>query len=128
MFCTEWTQEWIDPADIDAAKAALDALVEAESEEWVAWTVGGTTQYRARGDEIQWWYHPTSSWRDEGNTSIGTAYRKGREVALEESAELRNAARELVEVVKDMPTFNQVDCWDWLKAVKAAAKALEGKL
>ena len=193
VFCSEWTQEWIDPADIDVAKAALDALVEAESEEWVEFPREGNHapfRFNLELTRLQFLQDQGSGqWREAEYDLclIRAAYRKGREQAqqeaqdeldaktreittlravcasinilmqerglegmggknyallfgvvqtyinqleapLVESAVLRDAARELVEVVKDMPTFNQVDCWDWLKAVKAAAKALEGKL
>ena len=161
----------IAPVDWPAARAALDALVEQESGEWVE--IGepqglreGQRRIRRDGSQPQTKskpYYGEEKWVDLTTSAYWVdAYRKGREVGIEDERKrlneeadkatvadgvmyqsgwnagrewearedkgLRDAARELVEVVKDMPTFNQVDCWDWLKAVKAAAKALEGKL
>jgi hypothetical protein len=54
-----------------------------------------------------------------------SAYRKGREVALSESAELRDAARELVNLAL-APVCLQDH--EWARSLKAAAEALEAKL
>ena len=85
------TEDWPD------AKAALDALIEAESREWVGWTTPQGYHYRAdqngyveRNENGRW---VTAS------PPIQSAYRKGREVAQAEQADLRDDVRELVEAV-----------------------------
>lgn len=82
----EWETEWIDPADWDDAKAALDALIEAESGEWVEWTwAGGKCRASADGSRVQMWDYCSEKWADATESRTGQAYRKGREVALEEA-------------------------------------------
>jgi hypothetical protein len=73
--------------DWPAAKAALDALIEAEADQWVEWEANGQ-KYRARGTEIQWW---SGLWRSDGNGVLTSAYRKGRELERAKCAKLREA-------------------------------------
>ncbi len=133
-----WPWVTINERDIPAAKAALDALVEAEGEEWVEWkTIGGST-FRARGNEIQWWYTPTGKWRSEHDSDIGCAYRKGRDVGLSERLTCHNCvklaeARKLVEAVLKPPWPVWKHCDDCANAptnerIIGLAKALEAKL
>ena len=122
------TEDWPD------AKAALDALIEAESREWVGWTTAQGYHYRAdqngyveRNENGRW---VTAS------PPIQSAYLQGREVAEAEQAEMRDDVRELVDVVSGPSVFctwahpNQMR-WvskEWFEAVQSAAKTLEVKL
>ena len=131
----EYAWDTIAPADWPAAKAALDALVEAEEEEWVE--IGepqglreGQRRIRRDGSQPQTKskpYYGEEKWVDLTTSAYWVdAYRKGRQVALEESSALRDAARELVEAV-GYANFGFL--WEpkWQR-IKAVAKALEGKL
>ena len=90
-----------------AAKAALDARIESEkeAEEWVEIDGARAPLIRVArdGSDIQYRFGPREQWKpnDYGLTLASSlaAYRKGREVALAESAELREQVRELVEAV-----------------------------
>lgn len=87
--CSDTFGGWVEmpgplEADWPAAKAALDALIEADAGEWIHF--GGWTNYRCRpnGDEPQ--YDDGGEWQpvdDDGQWP--TIYRKGRAVALEQA-------------------------------------------
>jgi len=128
-----------------AAKAALDALV-AESEEWVE--IDDNARIRRDGTEAQWrsgggincWHEHTYP----GEKRWPQAYRKGREVALEEASGLRDAARKASEIIVDELSRECSRCHEDAKYDEdlkhrccigcpvcnalAVAKALEGKL
>ena len=95
VFTCHWETEWIAPEDWPAAKAALDALIEAEkeAEEWVEinphWRVNreGRWQYRQCEGLTSWFDKDPAYPTDE-------AYRKGREVALAEYEALREQEAE----------------------------------
>lgn len=122
----------IAPADWPAAKAALDALVEQE-EGWVE--IDEHARIKRDGTAAQWRHgngygqnwHPLSS----DDKRWPAAYRKGREMALEEASALRDAVRELVRTIRDAGVHScnsllpSVDGW---QRIKYAAKTLEGKL
>ena len=74
-----------------AAKAALDALIE-EEQERAEWTVD-KFPYRAKQDGSSMQWLAGGVWRDT-NEFEQAAYRKGREVALEQVQELVRAVEE----------------------------------
>lgn len=142
--------------DWPAAKAALDALIEQEAGEWVELETmddaAVTHRFRIQLDGTNPQYWAGNRWWGEHNSMPWIlAYRKGHEVALEESAEaynqvcavgaeartkylaLRDAARELVEAIASTPTYcHQYTFWSvkgerW-ERIQSLAKALEGKL
>lgn len=89
--------------DFPAAKAALDALVEQEREEWVEFSddsTGETIECRIRKDGSDpqvmgargTWVYVDVHWM------FVEAYRTGRSVALSENEAVRDAARELVDL------------------------------
>lgn len=134
-------------ADWPAAKSALDALIEQQSGEWVEIRQNDDeyTGLRCRvdGSQPQWFKDFDGKWHDEEageDTEWLVAYRKGRSVAQQESADLRDAARELVEAVLDNETmkgtlqpgpgeygYALIDQRDWNHIV-TVSKALEDKL
>lgn len=152
---------YLSAADWPAAKAALDALVEAEQEEWVE--IGepqglceGQRRIRRDGSQPQTKakpYYGEQKWVDLATSAYWVdAYRKGREVALEEASDLRDAVRELVRTINAMPSVT-FDCsvlpimeggyhlaedvrvdvnarqlMRWMDTLDKAAKKLEGKL
>jgi len=82
-------------ADISAAKAALDALIEAEAEEWVDVVsldhrcADYALRIRRDGSNPQYLGGATRAWvqtREDEDWAL--AYRKGREVALEQVQQL----------------------------------------
>jgi len=103
----EWETEWIDPADWDDAKAALDALIEAESVEWVE--IDDNARIQRDGSDPQVRHEGgICVWRALTNPidkRWPKAYRKGREVAEAEQADFRDAVRELVEAVNIYDRF-----------------------
>jgi len=111
------TEDWPD------AKAALDALIEAESREWVGWTTAQGYHYRAdqngyveRNENGRW---VTAS------PPIQSAYLKGREVAQAEQADLRDAVRELVSMA--LTPLHRQDTW-WSGTLADIAKKVGAKL
>ena len=117
--------------DVTDAKAALDALLEAESEGWVE--IDDNARIQRDGSDPQV--------RHEGGVCVWRvltidkrwpkAYRKGREVAQAEQADFRDAVRELVDNVRDLlivirgpwpPSARALEC------VEAVAKKVEAKL
>ena len=124
----EWETEWIDPADWDDAKAALDALIEAESMGWVA--IDDNARIQADGSDPQV--------RHEGGICVWRAltidkrwpkaYRKGREVAEAEQADLRDAVRELVEAVNIYDRYLKRHGSGSRNDLIIAAKKVEAKL
>lgn len=153
----EWETEWIDPADWLDAKAALDALIEAESGEWVYLMARETqTRYRIHPDGSQpQWYDDEQWTEDIDDVDWAEHYRKGREVALEEANHRRcedcwywpaieshsatvtkmqarynalaEAARELVEAVLRAVDNARVDP-QTQRDIRNAAKKVEAKL
>jgi len=124
----------IDPADWPAAKAALDALVEAEEGEWVLLPAPNREEPYIRiskdGQRVQE-RTQEGRWNDYDAWWIKAAYRKGREVAQQESSALRDAARELVEAVRPWGQGNiytRLVTTGQVEQVVLIAKALEGKL
>ena len=116
--CSFSTGEWVDypiaPEDLDAAYAARAALIEAErdAEQWVELSSppedakgcgfritpdGSRAQFQRWGDTV---------WQDaeEEYWSQPRIYRKGREVAEAENAELREQVKALLGAVQKMPT------------------------
>ena len=89
----EWETEWIDPADWPAAKAALDALIKAESAEWVEIDA----HHRIRRDGSEQEVIPEAEGKPWVELLWGQAYRKGREVAEAEQADFRDAVRKVAE-------------------------------
>jgi hypothetical protein len=131
----EWRDTFLRVSDIPAAKAALDALVEQESGEWVEWKEHGTgNTFRIKRDGSGQIERVCKN-LNNGTTDVTypcsmvtyaeDAYRKGREVALEETSALRDAARELVRMALT-PAFLQDR--KWFESLVAAAQTLEGKL
>jgi hypothetical protein len=118
--------------DVTDAKAALDALIEAESVEWVEWTwAGGMYRASADGSRVQMWDYCLEKWVDATESRTGAAYRKGREVAQAEQADMRDAVWELVDNVRDLliiirgpwpPSARALEC------VEAVAKKVGAKL
>ena len=132
--------------DVGDAKAALDALVEAESEEWVE--IDDHARIKRDGTAAQWRHgngygqnwHPLSS----DDKRWPQAYRKGREVALEEGSDLRDAARKASGAIVDELSRECSRCHEDAKCDEdlkhrccigcpvskalAVAKTLEGKL
>ena len=179
----EWETEWIDPADWDDAKAALDALVlsekvelekqeaqasevlrdaclefrkaasrrgqvcgpcdecklqpywgkgvdalvESESVEWVE--IDDNARIQADGSDPQVRHERSiCCWRGLTiDKRWPKAYRKGREVAEAEAAELRDAVRELVEAVLRAVDNARVDP-QTQRDIRNAAKYVEAKL
>ena len=114
------TEDWPD------AKAALDALIEAESREWVGWTTPQGYHYRAdqngyveRNENGRW---VTAS------PPIQSAYLQGREVAQAEQADLRDAVRELVDVVNIYDRYLKRHGSASRNDLIIAAKKVEAKL
>ena len=124
----EWETEWIDPADWDDAKAALDALIEAESEGWVEIDDNARIQRDGSDPQVRreggiWWRALTNSI----DKRWPKAYRKGREVAEAEQADFRDAVRELVEAVLRAVDNARVDP-QTQRDIRNAAKKMEAKL
>jgi len=119
----------IPPADWPAAKAALDALIEAESEGWVEWIwAGGMCRASADGSRVQMWDYCLEKWVDATESRTGAAYRKGRGVAEAEQAELRDAVRELVEAVNIYDRYLKRHGSGSRSDLIIAAKKVEAKL
>jgi hypothetical protein len=78
--------------DWPAAKAALDALIESESEQWVYLESDGEPVIRisATGERVQQQDH-AGKWTDYSAWWIKEAYRKGRELERAKCAKLREA-------------------------------------
>ena len=94
--------------DWPAAKAALDALIEAEqgAEQWVGLPIelfGPEVRVSLNGERWQFRNLSEAKWTDgSGIAPKGViAYRKGREVALAENAELREQVKALVDAIQN---------------------------
>ena len=122
--------------DWPAAKAALDALVSEErGKEFVEVVACGKRRVKRDGSEIE--KFEDGRWVPDAASHYLTYYRKGREVALEETSGLRDAARELVEAVfaenRCCHEFDhaymkiRIDVWDELvSAARKLSELLEG--
>ena len=118
--------------DIEKAEKARHELAEAESEGWVEWIwAGGMCRASADGSRVQMWDYCLEKWVDATESRTGAAYRKGREVAQAEQADMRDAVWELVDNVRDLliiirgpwpPSARALEC------VEAVAKKVEAKL
>ena len=118
--------------DVTDAKAALDALLEAESEEWVE-IAGGFYRISLDGKRVQQQYNHVARGRGYDDLAEEEAsripqvqsYRKGREVAEAEQADLRDAVRELVSMA--LTPLHLQDTW-WSGTLADIAKKVEAKL
>ena len=123
--------------DWPAAKAAMDALIEAEqdAEQWVyleSRRDGMHYRIRSDGTDPQWW--DDEEWNDERvDADWVECYCKGREVALAEDAELREQVKALVDAVLDADdrpccrySSGRTDPWpkDW-ERITAIARAVQ---
>lgn len=119
--------------DIEKAEKARHELAEAESVEWVE--IDDDARIQRDGSDPQVRHEGgICCWRGLTNPidkRWPKAYRKGREVAESEQADLRDAVRELVDNVRDLlivirgpwpPSARALEC------VEAAAKKVEAKL
>jgi len=101
-----WCSAGIDPADWPLAKSALDALIENEAVEWVEIPApNGEDPYiriSRNGSRVQE-RSQEGRWNDYDAWWIKAAYRKGREVALEQVKELVEAVLEYVDNPRIMP-------------------------
>ena len=121
--------------DVTDAKAALDALIDAESMGWVA--IDDNARIQADGSDPQVRHEGgICCWRGLTNPidkRWPKAYRKGREVAQAEQADLRDDVRELVEAVT-VASRCGVDYGGivvnraWFDYAVTAAKKVEAKL
>ena len=108
---TEWQNGFISKEDWPNARTALDALIEAEAEEWVEIR----NLWRIKKDGTQPEYCQDNEWRPYvGIPDWADGYRKGREVALEQVQELV----EQIENVEGVPPS-----WrEWMTICETAEK------
>ena len=110
--------------DVTDAKAALDALLEAESEEWVEITTW--ERIRRDGTQPEWRYNEKTQWVTESKPRPGhVGFRKGREVAQAEQAEMRDDVWELVSMA--LTPLHRQDTW-WSGTLADIAKKVGAKL
>jgi hypothetical protein len=110
--------------DVTDAKAALDALLEAESEEWVEITTW--ERIRRDGTQPEWRYNEKTQWVTESKPRPGhVGFRKGREVAEAEQADFRDDVRELVSMA--LTPLHRQDTW-WSGTLADIAKKVGAKL
>ena len=130
-----WICSFSQPSTEDwpAAKAALDALIEAESEGWVE--IDDNARIQRDGSDPQVRHEDgVCVWRALTiDKRWPKAYRKGREVAEAEQAEMRGAVWELVEAVERASDLlcsiiARPSEGRQLKRIVVLAKTLEAKL
>ena len=118
----QWESSTLRVCDIDAAKAARDALIEEERDaEWVELPVpyfedrrmrvsgdGSLVQHRRWNHDWQPLYPP-----DGDDHASVLAYRKGREVKEAEDAELREQVKALVEALFEVERGEEPPHTEW---------------
>lgn len=127
-----WDTATLRVSDIDAAKAALDALIaaEQEAEQWVE--LNGYWRISTDGIKVQRrdWCDDSDPWVDTTEAPelvklYRTGLAHGREVVLAESAELREQVRALVGAIKREDWVMPAEGMQWLRRVTQAAERVQ---
>lgn len=126
--------DFIDPAPLtpeqvvtlEYAKAdAIRDAIEEEAGEWVEWN-RDECFYRIRvdGSELQSYYR-TGPYQKENAGAFQDAYRKGREVALEQVQELVSGITDAQKFTRCVEGITRMPEWVWLGLVDLAKKVKE---